>query len=217
MKVFLKRFFPIYNQIRTILRLRKKVNGNNNKINIRGILSSKCQIKISGNNNIVTIGNSTKIYKMKIEIAGDNNTLFIGSNCRLNNDWWCIGGNNCKIVIGDYCTTEGVHIAALEDNSKVIIGKDSMMSGNIEMRTSDSHSVIDADTQQRINYAKDINIGEHVWIGSRASILKGVTIGDNSIIATGSIVTKGIINNCIASGIPAKIVKTNITWDRQRL
>lgn len=217
MKSFLRKFFPVYNKIRTIFRLRKNLHGENNTINFRGIASTVIKIKISGNNNSVIIEDSTKLSNMRIEIAGNNNILKIASNCRLQNDWWCIGGDNCKIIVGEYCTTEGIHIAALENNSKVEIGNDCMMSGNIEMRTSDSHSVIDLETSKRINYAKDIIIGEHVWIGSKATILKGVEIGNNSIIATGAIVTKDIPANSVASGIPAKVVKTNTTWSRQRL
>lgn len=55
-----------------------------------------------------------------------------------------------------------------------------------------------------------ILIGENVWIGSQVRICKGVTIGDNSIIAANSVVTKNIPANCIAAGNPAKVVKTNI-------
>lgn len=55
-----------------------------------------------------------------------------------------------------------------------------------------------------------IIIGENVWIGSNVRICKGVTIGDNSVIAACSVVTKDIPANCIAAGNPAKVVKMNI-------
>jgi acetyltransferase-like isoleucine patch superfamily enzyme len=64
---------------------------------------------------------------------------------------------------------------------------------------------------KRINYARDINIGKHVWIGAYVNILKGVTIGDNSIIGIRSIVTKNIPQNCIALGVPAKVIRENVT------
>ena len=56
-------------------------------------------------------------------------------------------------------------------------------------------------------FGKNIHIGENVWIGSHATILPGVTIGDNAIIAAGSVVTKDIPANSIAAGVPAKIIK----------
>lgn len=62
----------------------------------------------------------------------------------------------------------------------------------------------------RYSDAKPIYIGENVWIGSRARINKGVSIGDNSIIASNSVVTKDVPANSIAAGNPARIVRTDI-------
>ena len=53
----------------------------------------------------------------------------------------------------------------------------------------------------------DITIGQNVWFGARCIVLKGVTIGDNSVIAAGSIVVKSIPANCVAAGNPARVVK----------
>ncbi len=55
-------------------------------------------------------------------------------------------------------------------------------------------------------YPKPITIGKKVWIGANATILPGVTIGDNAIIAAGAVVTKDIPENAIAGGVPAKII-----------
>ncbi len=57
---------------------------------------------------------------------------------------------------------------------------------------------------------KPIIIGENCWIGENSRICKGVTIGDNSIVAANSVVTKDVPANCIVAGNPAKIVKTDI-------
>ena len=56
-------------------------------------------------------------------------------------------------------------------------------------------------------YPSPVNIGENVWIGSSATILPGVTIGDNSIIAAGAVVTKDVPENTVVAGVPAKILK----------
>lgn len=57
---------------------------------------------------------------------------------------------------------------------------------------------------------KPIMIGENCWIGSNVRICKGVTIGDNSVVAACSVVTKDVPANCIVAGNPAKVVKTDI-------
>ena len=65
--------------------------------------------------------------------------------------------------------------------------------------------------------AQNIVVGNHVWIGARSIILKGVNIGNNSIIGTNSIVTKSIPSHSIAAGIPAKVLKNNVDWVRERI
>ena len=65
-----------------------------------------------------------------------------------------------------------------------------MFSNNITFRNGDSHSIIDIVNEKRINYAKNIHIGNKVWIGENSYILKGAEIQNESIVATNSVVTK---------------------------
>lgn len=58
------------------------------------------------------------------------------------------------------------------------------------------------------NYPAPIVIGKNVWIGSNATVLQGVTIGDNAVIAAGAVVTKDVPENAVMGGVPAKIIKT---------
>lgn len=125
--------------------------------------------------------------------------------------------DNCKIIIGDNTSVGSAHISATEPDKSIIIGSDCLFSYNIELRTGDSHSIIDLNTDKRINYAKDIVIGNHVWIGALSIILKGVQIGDNSIIGTNSLVTSIIPGNSLAVGVPARVVKENVGWKSERI
>lgn len=59
----------------------------------------------------------------------------------------------------------------------------------------------------RVIYTKEIHIKRNAWIGARVNILPGVTIGENAIVGTGSIVTKDVPDNAVVVGNPAKIVK----------
>ena len=54
-----------------------------------------------------------------------------------------------------------------------------------------------------------VKIGNGVWVGAHATILSGVTIGDNAVIAAGAVVTKDVPANAVAGGVPAKIIKQN--------
>jgi acetyltransferase-like isoleucine patch superfamily enzyme len=92
-----------------------------------------------------------------------------------------------------------------------------MLATDIELRTGDSHSIIDLSTNSRINMPASIVIEDHVWIGSKATILKGVQIGANSIVGTGSLITKAVPSASIVAGIPGKVLKSNVSWKRERI
>jgi acetyltransferase-like isoleucine patch superfamily enzyme len=89
---------------------------------------------------------------------------------------------------------------------------------DIDIRTGDSHSIIDTITNERVNHARDVIIGNHVWVAAHVSILKGSYISDNSVIATRALVTKRFeVPNILIGGIPARKIKSNINWDRKRI
>lgn len=90
-----------------------------------------------------------------------------------------------------------------------------MFSNHIIVRTSDSHPIYDMATGNRINPAKDIYIGDHVWIAPDTKIMKGAVIGNGSIIGSNSMVSKEIPANSLAVGMPAKVVKQDIKWTRE--
>jgi acetyltransferase-like isoleucine patch superfamily enzyme len=93
-----------------------------------------------------------------------------------------------------------------------------MFAYDIDVRTGDSHSILEIESGKRINYAADVRIGDHVWVASHVMILKGVNILDDCIIGAGSVVTRSVDEkNVIYAGNPARVVKKNISWSRERL
>lgn len=188
------------------------------KINSIGGGYVKLSKYIVGSNNYLEIGKDSHLSDTRIHIVGNNNKLIFGDNCRVgkNCSFW-MEGNNIEIVVGECTTfTHTVHFCAQEDNMTIRIGKDCMFSNTIVVRTSDSHPIFDSNCV-RINPAKSITIGEHVWIAPNSKIMKGVAIGDGCIIGSDTMVTKDLPNNVLAVGHPARIVKTNIHWTRERL
>jgi maltose acetyltransferase len=186
-----------------------------NKLEIVGKLR-KNKIKISGNNNILYIGKNSLLRDSNIFIKGNNNIIYIGDDCVVNNTSIILDNEGSEIRIGNKTSIAKVQIVSLEPY-KIEIGEDCMLSYDIEIRNTDSHKIYDKNTNERINEGSSINIGNHVWLGMRAIILKGVAIGDNSIVAAGSIVTKDVKANTIVSGNPAKQIKENVYWTREEV
>ena len=173
----------------------------------------------------------------KVTIHGNGNQLVIGSRTLANNTRISLG-SGCKVVIGSDCILGSLFIHA-EKNAEVIIGANSGFNGlvrlllhepgrveigagclfasEIDVTISDMHSIIDVASGARVNPARNVTIGERVWIGQRAMILKGSHIESGSIIGAGSVVTGRIPPNSIAVGIPARVTRAGVTWDRRLL
>ena len=113
--------------------------------------------------------------------------------------------NNAKLTLGSGYINGFSQIVCAKN---IEIGNDVAIARDVIIRDTDAHDILDGKHQK----IKPVKIGNHVWIGAKAMIMKGVTIGDGSIIAAGAIVTKDVPEKCIVAGVPAKIIKENVTW-----
>ena len=91
-----------------------------------------------------------------------------------------------------------------QDQGGIVIGDGTFIGHNTVLATLDHD--IDPD-RRHILYPAPIHIGSKVWIGAGVIVTKGVTIGDNSIIAAGAVVTHDVPSNVIAAGVPAKVLR----------
>lgn len=124
-----------------------------------------------------------------------------------------------KIVVGPSGQLEfGEHFrtspnSAIICNKKIVFGHNCRLSWDVLAMDSDFHRILTLEGEQ-INSPREIIIGNHVWIGAKASIMKGAKIYDNCVVASNSVVTKEIEgSNQILAGIPAKVIRTGITWE----
>lgn len=125
-------------------------------------------------------------------------------------------GNNIEIIVGNNSTfTQYVHFNAQEEGAKITVGDNAMFSNHIIVRTSDAHPIFDIKTNVRLNPAKDVFIGNNVWIAPDSKIMKGAIIEDGCIIGSNTMVTKLIPSHSLAVGLPAKVVKTGVRWSRE--
>ncbi len=108
---------------------------------------------------------------------------------------------------------ENSYLSAREKNIHLSIGSNCMFSRNVKVMTSDGHDILK--NGLRINPAKNITIGDHVWLADNVTILKGVHIENDCIVGINSTLTKNIENNSVAAGVPAKVLIEEVNWQNE--
>ena len=108
------------------------------------------------------------------------------------------------------------HDCVIDCFDSITIGHNVVISERVVMRDSDNHTVCalgerEKGVEKQASSAP-IVLEDHVWIGMNVTILKGVTIGEGSIVAAGSVVTKDIPSHSMAAGVPARVIKTEVSW-----
>jgi acetyltransferase-like isoleucine patch superfamily enzyme len=187
------------------------------RVHKAGVFLQRVSIDVEGDGHEVRIMPNARIFNLRITLRGSAHRLVIGEDCYIKAGSFCMEDTKGSLVIGRDTTIEEAAIAVTEDRSTVTIGSDCMLAFGIDIRNGDSHGIYDKVSGQRINKAANITIGDHVWIAAHASILKGVSLGDGCIIGSRSLVTGGEIPaNSLAVGVPARIIRTNVVWTRQR-
>jgi acetyltransferase-like isoleucine patch superfamily enzyme len=121
-----------------------------------------------------------------------------GSKIRVHEGEVSIGA---KTVMGQECT-----ISAFQ---QVSIGRECILADRVMLIDFD-HGVTEVERPIRVQgiYKRDVRVGHNVWIGYGACILRGVSVGDNSIIGTSAVVTKPIPENAVVAGVPARVIRT---------
>lgn len=152
-----------------------------------GSVLARGKQRIEVNNGLVSFEKRVFLYpEVRISVKGtseDKAKLIIGQGTNI--------GDRTEIHVG----------------TSISIGRDCAISWDVCILDRDYHEF----NSKREEKASVI-IGNNVWIGCRATILKGVTIGDGAVVAAGSVVTKDVPANCCVGGNPAKVIKENITW-----
>lgn len=178
----------------------------------------KVNILIKGKGNSLTIGHHSMVAKCKIRIDGSQQVVDIGEHCLYHAGKIYLRYNSGQSIrIGDHTTIEDAYLLTDEDAS-ISIGSDCMFSKFVHLRAGDGHSVLDLASGERINRAKDIHIGDHVWLGRAVCVLKGAVIASHSVVGAHAVVTRRFENaHCAIAGNPAKVVREEVTWNRQML
>lgn len=220
MRVFgVKKAMPF--QIKIAFGLHNKIKRGGGRKNLlafgKGQYTSNSFV-IAGDHNVIRIGEGCKVTNVRFEISGSYNTIEIGNRVAIRDAHIHLGDNGSSMSIGDDTDIGiGFHVSILEGAS-VSIGNDCMFSWNTSLMNSDSHSIVELTTNDRINKASDILIGNHVWFGQDVTVLKGAKIGDNTVIGNRSMVTKGEYRgNSVYVGTPARLLREGVQWLHDRI
>ncbi|HHJ4523847.1 TPA: hypothetical protein ACQJL1_003852 [Citrobacter freundii] len=174
----------------------------------------KIVINVKGGGHQILIGDNVTLRNITINIIGEKNTFSVGNNSNLRGVFH-IRQPGSSLVIGDHVTSVTANVFAMEGKS-ITIGSESMLSSGIFIRTSDEHPIYDIQSGLRINDAKDVTIGNKVWISEGVTINKGSIVPDGSIIGSRSVVIGKLRRpNSIYAGVPVKLIREGVRWDRK--
>lgn len=192
------------------------------------------EIEDLGTGNSVEIAaDSARTLEGRLRLAGNNIRVRLGPGCSSWPGMLLVLGDRCSLDVGSGCALAALGIDARRDGhvhigtgtgftahtglhmaepSRVRIGHGSLFAAETLIFTSDMHSILDVASGRRINPARDVVIGHEVWVGQRAVLLKGVTVGAGSVIGFGAVVSRDLPENCLAAGSPAAVVRRGIRW-----
>ncbi len=152
--------------------------------------------------------------ELKIEPAGEirfGRFVWIGDGTKIRSHEGVVEIGD-KTVMGQECT-----ISAYQ---RVRIGEECVIADRAMFIDFD-HGMVEVERPIRLQgiYKRDVEVGNNVWIGYGACILRGVSVGDNSVIGTNSVVTKDVPANAVVGGIPARIIRMReaphgLRWER---
>jgi acetyltransferase-like isoleucine patch superfamily enzyme len=148
-----------------------------------------------------------------LAFIGPGCSLEVGSGAQLELGRWSWVGHGCKLrsheglisvgaktVLGQECT--------ISSYQHVSIGRECVIADRVMLIDFD-HGVVDVERPIRLQgiYKRDVRVGNNVWIGYGACILRGVTIGDNAVVGTNAVVTTDVPANAVVGGVPARMIR----------
>lgn len=160
-------------------------------------LIGKPSIEKAPNSYIYLGENVTLISEQTANTAGINHPVIISAE-----------GPNSRIIIEDGVGISGASIVTC---SSIEIGENTFIGANVNIYGTDFHPIKPEDRQKQKTTVEaptlPIKIGQNCWLASNVTVLKGVSIGDNSVVGAMSLVNKNIPKNSIYAGVPAKFIR----------
>ena len=185
-----------------------KVNGAFKNIkahkNVALNIDKKAQVTGSGTLKLGAVWDAEDPFK-SLFCLREGATLDVAGNFRIYSGAKVYVNKKATLSLGSGYINHNVNISCF---NKIEIGQGVAISENVTIRDSDNHQIVGSENAM----TQPVKIGNKVWIGMNVTILKGVTVGDASVIAAGSVVTNNVPENCLVGGVPARVLKKSVKW-----
>jgi acetyltransferase-like isoleucine patch superfamily enzyme len=184
------------------------------KSSSRSLIYKRVHLKIDRNAHVRVSDGSRLKFGSPWEMTGllpstlavaEGGQLHINGDFEFHTGAFVVVNKDAKLEIGSGYTNYEVEITCFKS---ITIGNNTAISKGVIIRDSDNHII----NNNKALMTQPIKIGDNVWIGLGSIILKGVTIGDGCIIAAGSVVNRDIPAHSLAGGVPAKVLKSDVSW-----
>lgn len=160
-----------------------------NRIEFSSDIEDTVTISFQGGQNLITIEQGVSVGKLNI-CCGK------AAMCNI--------GEGTEIEEAQFFITDG----------SISIGRDCLFSHQVTLRNHDTHHIFSRDTGKRINYAGNMKIGNHVWLGHGVTLLGNADIGDNSVVGTMAVTSGTFPKEVIVAGNPGRIIREHICWSK---
>lgn len=165
-------------------------------------LNKNCRIVLNGNLNLSSLSFNGNNRSSILRMDEESSLICNGFNFSYGSDIILFPESRLELGKNSYINCD----CKIRCHKEIIIGEGCAISHDFTIMDSDAHEL------NGIRNQASIHIGNHVWIGTRVTILKGVSVGDGAVIAAGSLVTNDIPPRTLAGGVPAKILKEEVEW-----
>lgn len=186
-----------------------------NEIENRAKIQRDSWVVFRGKGNRLFIDDDVAVIGLRLTFEGDDGIVRISrrSVSRAN----IAVGNKSSIVIGEgFSATATAYLSAAE-GTEITIGDNCLFAAGVRIVSHDHHPIFDIGSGARINQSKSVVVGNNVWIAQGVTVAKGSEIGSGSIIGAMSLVTGSFPENSLLVGIPAKLMRSGVRWERKNL